>query len=218
MDTLTLRNAARLKEVAHFHNNFSPSCAKGAGVRACNDTQAALARRMGKGDSGAVLLPLSVTGTAVVLTLLVFWWWSKRSVGRGSRGTRFTHEDGQPVRPQHQVWRGVAIEPPARLLAGCLRGVPYFEHGGQKAAATALLMSNVASDASFGSSVAQEDCAESFVSCSFRRNRTSVTRWSPDDLVRAVAKRIAVYLILWAHGVDGPRKGRKLGLCTWLLS
>lgn len=53
---------------------------------------------MGKGDSGALLLPLSVTGTAVVVTLLVFWWWSKRNVGRGSRGTRFTHEDGQPVR------------------------------------------------------------------------------------------------------------------------
>lgn len=93
-----ITQCCRLKEVAHFHNNFSPSCAKGAGVRACNDTQAALARRMGKGDSGALLLPLSVTGTAVVLTLLVFWWWSKRSVGRGSRGTRFTHEDGQPVR------------------------------------------------------------------------------------------------------------------------
>lgn len=56
-----------------------------------------------------------------------------------------------------------------------------------------------------------------FVSAS-RRNRTSVTRWSPDDLVRAASKHIAVFAISWAHGVDGPRKGRKLGLCTWSLS
>lgn len=56
------------------------------------------ARRMGKGESSALVLPLTVTGLAVVGTLLVFWWWSKRSAGRGSRGTRFKRENGQPVR------------------------------------------------------------------------------------------------------------------------
>lgn len=66
--------------------------------RACGTSTQALPRRMGKGGSDSLLLPLSITGAAVVVTLLVFWLWSKRNAGRGSRGTRFTQENGQPVR------------------------------------------------------------------------------------------------------------------------
>lgn len=85
----------RLNEVAHSQNNFSPSCATAAGGLACDDTRQVWPRRMGRGDFGALLLPFSVTGTAVVVTLAVFWWWSKRNAGRG---TQLTHENGQPVR------------------------------------------------------------------------------------------------------------------------
>jgi hypothetical protein len=57
-------------------------------------------------------------------------------------------------------------------------------------------------------------CASWLCLWSFRRNRTSVTRWSPDDLVRAVTDPIAVFALQWAHGVSDARNGHMLGLCT----
>ena len=73
--------------------------AQSAKHSACGVQRYTGARRMGKNISyDTLILPLFVTGAAVVLTLLIFWLWSKHNAGRGSRGTQIVQENGKPVR------------------------------------------------------------------------------------------------------------------------
>jgi len=104
--------AAMFEITAGFsaHNCWLPR--RSRAHRACGNREAST-RRMSKHsgyDSSALLAPLSITLTCLAVTLAIFWWWSRRSAGRGSRGTKYVQrEDGQIVRRSTRL----VLQPPS---------------------------------------------------------------------------------------------------------
>ncbi len=72
---------------------------------------------MGHGEGG-VALPLLTVFVASVVTLVVFYLWSNKNKGKGSRGTTFVEENGKPVRRSTRLAFQWPFPPHRKTYAG----------------------------------------------------------------------------------------------------